>query len=74
MRQAIRGHDLGHTDSLTHTYSHTNKPPTAGVQLVGHTSIIYRLLDITAILFLFFQGFERLAESIREQLEEDNKK
>ena len=37
MRRAIWRHVRGHTDTLTHT--HTNKPPTAGVQLVGHTSI-----------------------------------
>ena len=30
----IRGHDIGYTDA------HTNKPPTAGVQIVVHTSII----------------------------------
>ena len=29
------------TRTYTHTHSHTNKLPTAGVQLVGHTSIIY---------------------------------
>ena len=27
------------THRLTHTLTHTNKPPTAGVLLVGHTSI-----------------------------------
>ena len=27
------------TQTYTYTHSHTNKPPTAGVQLVGHTSI-----------------------------------
>ena len=27
------------TQTHTHTHSHTIKPPTAGVQLVGHTSI-----------------------------------
>ena len=37
MHRAICSHDLGHTDS--HTHSRTNKPPTAGVQLVGNTSI-----------------------------------
>ena len=40
MRRAIWRHVRGHTDSLSHTHSHTIKPPTAGVQLVGHTSII----------------------------------
>ena len=35
--RAIWRHVRGHTD--THTHTHTIKPPTAGVQLVGHTSI-----------------------------------
>ena len=38
MRRAIWRHVFGHTDS--HTHIHTIKPPTAGVQLVGHTSNI----------------------------------
>ena len=29
----------GDMSSDTHTHTHTIKPPTAGVQLVGHTSI-----------------------------------
>ncbi len=41
MRRAIWRHVFGHR--LTHT--HTIKPPTAGVQLVGHTSIIPSFLD-----------------------------
>ena len=37
----IWGHDLGHTDT------HTNQPPRAGVQLVDHTSIIFRYLALS---------------------------
>ena len=41
MRQAIWRHVFGHSNSLdTPTHSHAIKPPTAGVQLVGHTSTI----------------------------------
>ena len=43
MRRAIWRHVRGHTDSLNHTLTHIlthNKPPKAGVQLFGHTSII----------------------------------
>ena len=32
-------HTRIHTRTRTHTHTHTIKPPTAGVQLVGHTSI-----------------------------------
>ena len=45
MRRAIWRHVFGHADSHTHSHTHslihphTNKPPTAGAQLVGHTSI-----------------------------------
>ena len=38
MSRAILGHDLGRI------HTHTNKPPMAGVQLVGHTSITLLLL------------------------------
>ena len=30
------------SDTQTHSHTHTIKPPTAGVQLVGHTSITHR--------------------------------
>ena len=45
MSRAIWRHVRGHTDSLTHTltHTHTHKPPTAGAQLVAHTSIINNL-------------------------------
>ena len=47
MRQAIWGHDLGHTETRAHTHAcahtHTNKAHRAGVQLVGHTSIYLHL-------------------------------
>ena len=33
-------HTHARTHAHTHTHTHTIKPPTAGVQLVGHTSII----------------------------------
>ena len=33
MRRTICEHVFGHTDSITHTHTHTIKPPTAGVQL-----------------------------------------
>ena len=39
MRRAIWRHVFGHTLTDSFTHSHTVKPPTAGVQLVGHTSI-----------------------------------
>ena len=43
MPRAIWDHDRGHTDSHIHT--HTNKPPTAGVQIVGHTSITQKYAE-----------------------------
>ena len=43
MRRAIWRHVLGHTDSYTH--SHIIEPPTAGVQLVGHTSNTIIIVD-----------------------------
>ena len=41
-----------HTRRLTHTHSHTNKPYTAGVQLVGHTSINVRVLVLSDSILL----------------------
>ena len=36
------------THSLTHSHTHTIKPPTAGVQLVGHTSKMLLFCDVAA--------------------------
>ena len=47
MRRAIWRHVFGHTDSLTHTHTHTIKPPTAGVQQVGHTSITHPVTTLS---------------------------
>ena len=53
MRREIWRHDFGHTDPLTDTQTHTQlKKPTAGVQLVGHTSIRVLLLHDT-IIFVY---------------------
>ena len=35
-----RTHARARARTHTHTHTHTSKPPTAGVQLVGHTSVI----------------------------------
>ena len=65
MRRTIWGHDLGHTDSLTHTHSHTNKPPTAGVQLVGHTSI--KVITLTTFCLSKQRGRPELSSFSRTQ-------
>ena len=40
------------SNTLKHTHTHTIKPPTAGVQLVGHTSINY-LLNVFVFIRIF---------------------
>ena len=44
-----------HTHTHTHTHTHINKPPTAGVQLVVHTSINF---STTAAVKLLLKSFK----------------
>ena len=74
MHREIWGHDRGHTE--THTHTHTNKMLRAGVQLVGHTSIIIIIITgsrccTDSYLIVLSHTFLRLLNNIRTHLTEN---